>query len=1106
MMKKEIWTTIAGCGLIFSMGIGLAQAQVLHGIPGGNFSSPFFPDGKPYGSVTGGQWDYYQVASTTCDVLGSGEARHGEVRLDWGWRGASLWYTDTGTTPLQRPWRISADVRGSLLYYEAKSPRRTFSLGDANGTTLLSMAVYPDKTVTWSTPTGSGTVTLATGIDGSVDRKVCFDYHPVTGAVRAGLAGQIVFSQTTTPGLSVARINFQNYAPVQGASTFFVDNVTAYEISIPGDVNLDGVVDAADAAVITANLGMGPGATWTQGDLDGNGGVDAADQKIVTANLGQHEVPISTRLTGIIPEPKQVSTFNGTWSPFVITASTTLVVDRNAGPLAMQGAAMLQEDLQILYNRTVPIVTPSLNWGKPGFVLCNDVNQVPWMSARVQTVLSSLPIRGAESYRLAGDDQSVVIDAPAGAGLFYGMQTLRQMLRSDGTIPAMVIADWPDQAIRACYLPVLSDYTEWIKKMARLKMNMCILESWWYAGGNWWYNPYGENRTKALAFMELCQQYGIEPVPLVQGLGWAYGVVDQNPNCSEGIWVQDELKTLNGTTPVNLANPNVIRTASAPIVVTNTSKTMTYVEGIDYQIIPGVTARKFETTNTPWKIARISTGRIPNNQSVLVNYNYMNYCPNQSPYCPSEPLTYQIVDSTLTNIINIYKPKYIHIGHDEVIYYNRCQRCQQSGKTSSQLIGDDIVHWYNKIKSLDPTVKVMMWDDLVRQNFEDGGVMPYVPDDVILCPWVYTTGSSSITTIQNRLNWFITTNQRPTLGVSSGYWNENIRIWKDAVLPYASNPTSLGVMYAWWGEPPICSGLSFAGEWMWSQARMDNILFNLYSQADSICRTRGVALLLSLYDQRTVFAQWVNSETAAGRDARIDAETWRQQLASIAQQVGGSIVADLNSAHVAAGTVPERSLTQMEAIPAYAWTMATYVQAQRFHAQGQKSTALALLVQMADRFKFWHFHGHTQADQWVSAYQDNNIFPTAQEMFNVTLVLSQEPVLSGDANGDGVVDVGDLGILAANYGQSGKSWSEGDFNGDSLVDVGDLGILAAHYGTGTSDANWDADYAMTFGTTVNETSVDDNSRSLCSFLGLPLVTGLVLMGLMLGKLKEDKVV
>jgi alkaline phosphatase len=68
------------------------------------------------------------------------------------------------------------------------------------------------------------------------------------------------------------------------------------------------------------------------------------------------------------------------------------------------------------------------------------------------------------------------------------------------------------------------------------------------------------------------------------------------------------------------------------------------------------------------------------------------------------------------------------------------------------------------------------------------------------------------------------------------------------------------------------------------------------------------------------------------------------------------------------------------------------------------------------------------------------------EIFNIMM-----GIVPGDANGDGIVDVGDLGILAANYGMtSGATRTMGDFNGDGLVDTGDLGILAAKYGYGTS--------------------------------------------------------
>lgn len=54
-------------------------------------------------------------------------------------------------------------------------------------------------------------------------------------------------------------------------------------------------------------------------------------------------------------------------------------------------------------------------------------------------------------------------------------------------------------------------------------------------------------------------------------------------------------------------------------------------------------------------------------------------------------------------------------------------------------------------------------------------------------------------------------------------------------------------------------------------------------------------------------------------------------------------------------------------------------------------------------------------------------------------------VLAGDANRDRKVDITDLGILATNWQQSPRDWSQGDFDYSGLVDITDLGILATHW-------------------------------------------------------------
>ena len=57
-------------------------------------------------------------------------------------------------------------------------------------------------------------------------------------------------------------------------------------------------------------------------------------------------------------------------------------------------------------------------------------------------------------------------------------------------------------------------------------------------------------------------------------------------------------------------------------------------------------------------------------------------------------------------------------------------------------------------------------------------------------------------------------------------------------------------------------------------------------------------------------------------------------------------------------------------------------------------------------------------------------------------------VLPGNVNQDGMVNVQDLAVLAANYRKSLTGWANGDFNCDGVVDVQDLAVLAANYRLG----------------------------------------------------------
>ncbi len=61
--------------------------------------------------------------------------------------------------------------------------------------------------------------------------------------------------------------------------------------------------------------------------------------------------------------------------------------------------------------------------------------------------------------------------------------------------------------------------------------------------------------------------------------------------------------------------------------------------------------------------------------------------------------------------------------------------------------------------------------------------------------------------------------------------------------------------------------------------------------------------------------------------------------------------------------------------------------------------------------------------------------------------------IPGDVNGDGLVDVADLGVVGANFGSTQAMLEDGDFTGDGNVDVADLGVVGANWTASQTTGN-----------------------------------------------------
>jgi len=83
--------------------------------------------------------------------------------------------------------------------------------------------------------------------------------------------------------------------------------------------------------------------------------------------------------------------------------------------------------------------------------------------------------------------------------------------------------------------------------------------------------------------------------------------------------------------------------------------------------------------------------------------------PYPDTYCPSNPKTYELLFDILAEIIDVFKPKYMNIGHDEYYSIGLCDLCKD--RDAADIFADDV----NKIHDFLAKygVRTMIWADKI---------------------------------------------------------------------------------------------------------------------------------------------------------------------------------------------------------------------------------------------------------------------------------------------------------------------------------------------------------------------------------------------------------
>ena len=212
----------------------------------------------------------------------------------------------------------------------------------------------------------------------------------------------------------------------------------------------------------------------------------------------------------VIPYPQQVKTGG---VDFTFSNELTIVLDKDHSVSDQFAADELIRDLKSKYNIIAKL-------GAKG--------TFPSIILSRHKASKSLKDQG---YQITVGEREVVVKAIGEAGLFYGTQTLLQLIIKDENsfkVPGLEINDWPDIQNRAVHYDTkhhqdkASYVKSFIKDLSRYKVNMLVWEwedKFAYPSHPEIGAPGAFTMKEMQEFTRYANQYHIQIVPLVQGLG-----------------------------------------------------------------------------------------------------------------------------------------------------------------------------------------------------------------------------------------------------------------------------------------------------------------------------------------------------------------------------------------------------------------------------------------------------------------------------------------------------------------------------------------------------------------------------------------------------------
>ena len=188
-----------------------------------------------------------------------------------------------------------------------------------------------------------------------------------------------------------------------------------------------------------------------------------------------------------LPKPRSVRLHKG---QFDISRGMPVVLSPSCDASDRFAAVILREEIEARSSIELSVEKHGRIDGLGKHVLLLRLADVPAGKTKSGSTRGFRPVKGAgdaarigeEGYLIEVTPEQVVIAAAAGAGLFYGVQTLRQILDAKpgkASFPAITVTDYPDFRYRGVMLdisrakvPTLDTLFDLVRYLASMKVNV----------------------------------------------------------------------------------------------------------------------------------------------------------------------------------------------------------------------------------------------------------------------------------------------------------------------------------------------------------------------------------------------------------------------------------------------------------------------------------------------------------------------------------------------------------------------------------------------------------------------------------------------------------